>query len=178
MFDVTSAAGEPFLLHHLEQAMEADEIEGAVVAKNGEERRRFWSIREESFLCDRRYPHGFWYDVSVPLGALDSYAKALFERIDHIGADVKVFLFGHLGDGNLHLTVSAGREMAESEAAVDEAVFAGIAAMGGSFSAEHGIGNQKRETLARYGSPAKLDLMRGIKQLLDPNGIMNPGKVL
>ena len=163
---------------HLAEAIEAGEAQDAVLAKNAEERRRMWLIREESWEADKAFPHGFWYDVSVPQGALDGYARALFARAAELDPAMKVFLFGHLGDGNMHLTVTTGREMPELHDAVDAAVFAGLADCGGSFSAEHGIGLEKRAHLARRGDPAKLALMRSIKQALDPLGIMNPGKVI
>lgn len=163
---------------HLAEAIEAGEAQDAVLAKNAEERRRMWLIREESWEADKAMPHGFWYDVSVPQGKLDGYARALFARAGELDPAMKVFLFGHLGDGNMHLTVTTGREMPELHDAVDAAVFAGLAECGGSFSAEHGIGLEKRAHLARRGNPAKLALMRSIKQALDPLGIMNPGKVI
>ena len=166
------------LERHLADAIEAGEAQDAVLAKNAEERRRMWLIREESWEADKAFPHGFWYDVSVPQGALDGYARALFSSAAGLDPAMKVFLFGHLGDGNMHLTVTTGREMPELHEAVDAAVFAGLAECGGSFSAEHGIGLEKRAHLARRGDPAKLALMRTIKQALDPLGIMNPGKVI
>ena len=102
-------------------------------------------------------PHGFWYDVSVPQGALDGYARGLFDRVAASIPSCEVFLFGHLGDGNMHLTVTSGRQMPELHEAVDDAVYAGLAQAGGSFSAEHGIGLEKRAHLAARGDPAKLD---------------------
>ena len=137
-----------------------------------------WLVREESWEADKAWPHGLWYDVSVPQGALDGYARGLFARIAAIDPGLKIFLFGHLGDGNMHLTVTSGREMPQLHDAVDAAVFEGLAACGGSFSAEHGIGLEKRTHLARLGDPAKLAVMRAIKRTLDPAGLMNPGKVI
>lgn len=170
------AAGH--LEHHLAEAVDAGEAQDAVLAKNAEERRRMWLIREESWEADKAFPHGFWYDVSVPQGALDRYARNLFAHAGELDPAMKVFLFGHLGDGNMHLTVTTGREMPELHETVDAAVFAGLAECGGSFSAEHGIGLEKRAHLARRGDPAKLAIMRSVKQAIDPLGIMNPGKVL
>ena len=162
----------------LAEAIEAGEAQDAVLAKNAEERRRMWLIREESWEADKAMPHGFWYDVSVPQGALDGYARGLFARTAELDPAMKVFLFGHLGDGNMHLTVTTGRQMPQMHDAVDAAVFAGLAEAGGSFSAEHGIGLEKRAHLARRGDAAKLAVMRAVKQVLDPRGIMNPGKVI
>lgn len=173
-----AAAGQAHLEGHLADAIEAGEALDAVIAKNAEERRRMWLVREESWEVDKALPHGFWYDVSVPQAALDGYARRLFARIAAIDPALQVFLFGHLGDGNMHLTVTCGRERPELHDAVDGAVFEGLAACGGSFSAEHGIGLEKRAHLARLGDPAKLAVMRALKQALDPGGLMNPGKVI
>jgi FAD/FMN-containing dehydrogenase len=176
--DDEARGGEAFLERALGEGAEAEELRDAVIAKNRRERETIWMIREESFLCDRKYPHGFWYDISVPLAALDDYAGWLFARTGELDPDLKVFMFGHLGDGNLHLTVTRGREMSELAEQVSEAVYAGLAELGGSFSAEHGIGIEKRDALARHVPPEKLAIMRAVKQAIDPLGIMNPGKVL
>ena len=104
-------------------------------------------IREESFLVDTLHPHGFWYDVSVPHSELETYAQGLFARVRDIDPELMVLLFGHLGDGNLHLTITCGKEMPALAGEVGEAVFYGLSAMGGSFSAEHGIGTEKMRSL-------------------------------
>ena len=180
LFEVADdeAGGEAFLERALGACLEAGETRNGVIAKNRRERDTIWSIREESFLCDRDYPNGYWFDVSVPLGELAGYADRLFAHIGEILPDLKLFMFGHLGDGNLHLSITSGRAMPELADPISEAVYADLAAMGGSFSAEHGIGVDKLDELARYASPAKLAMMRAVKAAFDPQGIMNPGKVL
>ena len=153
-------------------------ISSALIAQNERESINFWKIREESFECDKKYPHGHWYDVSVPLRHLDAYCSTVFSRINQINPQLKVFLFGHLGDGNLHVTITSGQKHPELAEKIDCAVFDGLNEIGGSFSAEHGIGKQKISTLVRYSDPQKLLLMQAIKNTIDPLGIMNPGKVL
>lgn len=170
--------GEAFLEGVLSELFESGEINNAIVAKNQDERDRIWRLREESFMVDQVYPEGFWFDVSVPLTELEDYSKRLAGRVARIHRDLRLFVFGHLGDGNLHLTVSAGRAMPEIGEELAEAVYQGLAEIGGSFSAEHGIGREKRSALARHVSAEKQSLMRAIKQALDPQGLMNPGKVL
>ena len=181
LFDVAdddSGLGTQCLETVLGDCLENGHIIGAVIAKNEKERANLWLIREESFLADHRFPGGLWYDVSVPHSRLDEYVKVMLERVRNIHPDLKVFLFGHLGDGNLHLSVTMGRPIPEYSEPVNHAVYTGLNEMGGSFSAEHGIGAEKVESLIKYGSPEKLRLMRDIKQTLDPEGIMNPGKVV
>src|SRR5439155_20775436 len=90
---------------------------------------------------------------------------------------VKPFVFGHVGDGNLHYNVGPESLVTQREA-VNAVVYEVVAAMGGSISAEHGLGQLKREEIRRHKSPLELELMRSLKQALDPSGLMNPGKVL
>ncbi|MGH6718849.1 MAG: FAD-binding oxidoreductase [Alphaproteobacteria bacterium] len=176
--DDDTGGGSAALEAGLAAALEAGEATDAVIAKNEDERARIWRLREESWAPERARPHGLWFDVSVPHGALDEYIRGVFARVRRIDPELDAFVIGHLGDGNLHISISAGRPMPEHEAAIADAIYEGLAGIGGSFSAEHGIGLEKRRALARFGSPAKLALMRAIKQAFDPNGVMNPGKVL
>ena len=162
----------------LSELLEQEQITSALIAQNTREAEDFWKLREESFLCDKRYPHGFWYDVSVPLGELDVYTESLFTNIKRINPNLHVFLFGHLGDGNLHLTVSSGYPCPELHEQINFAVYDELTRFGGSFSAEHGIGNEKTSSLERYSDETKLNLMHTIKTQFDPTNIMNPNKVL
>jgi len=152
-------------------------IRSAVVAQNGREASDIWKIREESFLCDEKYPNGYWYDMSVPLSHLDQYVEDIHARISAIDKRLKLFLFGHLGDGNLHLTVSSGLSCPELQPQIDAAIYDGLREIGGSFSAEHGIGNQKALSLKKHSDAEKYRLLGLIKRTMDPNGIMNPGKI-
>ena len=92
--------------------------------------------------------------------------------------ELRTLVFGHLGDGNLHITVTSGKVISDLEGPIRRAVYRNLNELAGSFSAEHGIGIDKRESLARYTSPEKLKIMKNIKKILDPKDIMNPGKVL
>ncbi|MBT5433450.1 MAG: FAD-binding oxidoreductase, partial [Rhodospirillaceae bacterium] len=162
----------------LGDALEAQEASDAVLAKSAEERRRMWLIREESFEADKAMPHGFWYDISVPHACLERYTDDLFPRMAAIDPALVVFMFGHLGDGNLHLTITRGTPMEELHDRVNTVLFEGLMEAGGSFSAEHGIGLEKRQLLRERGSAEKNDAMHAIKAALDSAGIMNPGKVI
>jgi FAD/FMN-containing dehydrogenase len=137
-----------------------------------------WRVREDSWSVERLHPGGVWFDVSLPLGALDQYTERLFASVRDLDPSLKVFVIGHLGDGNLHVTVAGDAPIAHRYEEIAPLVYAGIKALGGSFSAEHGIGLEKRAALQRYGDPGKLALMRAIKLALDPLNLMNPGKVL
>lgn len=173
-----SADAEQFLEEHLSTLLNSGDITSALIAQNEREADDFWRIREQSFLCDEVYPNGFWYDVSVPLVHLDQYVEELFRAVKTFDNSLKVFLFGHLGDGNLHLTISSGKSIPEKRKEIDRIVYDGLNDIGGSFSAEHGIGTEKSSSLEQYSDPTKMAIMRSIKSVLDPKNIMNPGKVM
>jgi FAD/FMN-containing dehydrogenase len=170
---------EPDILEaELAEAYEQRLVTGAIVAKSGMERRAIWRLREDSWAIDRLYPGGLWYDVSVPLRELDAYIGALEMRVAEITSNAQAYIIGHLGDGNLHITVAGPQPVTPFRPRVTEAVYAGLKDMGGSISAEHGIGLEKRDSLERFGDPGKLAVMRLLKRTLDPKNILNPGKVI
>jgi len=150
-----------------------------VVATSEKQRGEIWRIREESFIVDNTVAHREWYDISVPLDRLDETVSAIEARVNAIDPSLGIWVMGHLSDGNLHYTIGNGqpKDTARRDA-IAHAVYADLKLIGGSFSAEHGIGTEKRASLAKYSSPEKMRLMKGIKQVFDPQGIMNPGKVL
>ncbi|CAN7471709.1 FAD-binding oxidoreductase [Phyllobacterium sp. LjRoot231] len=158
----------------LAQAVDADIVADAILAQSEKERNEIWNIREDSSVVDRVHPHGHWFDISVPLQELETWLTRFNEGIAALGPDVRGFAFGHLGDGNLHVGVAGALDKDTAKAIV----YANLREIGGSFSAEHGIGLDKRQDLHALVDPVKLALMHSIKAMLDPNGIMNPGKVL
>ena len=162
----------------LVEALSAASITDAILAKSDAERDAFWRLREDSWVVDRFFPQGLWYDISVPLSAIDSYLQELGGRLAVLQCKAGLYTVGHMGDGNLHLTITGPVPLADFADKVCDAVYDGLHAMGGSISAEHGIGLEKRESLARLANKGKLAMMNLIKQALDPRGIMNPGKVL
>lgn len=165
----------------LEEALTSAVDEGlvvdAVLAQSEKERNEIWTIREDSSVVNRVYPSGYWFDISVPLQELETWLKQFNRGIAALGSDVRGFVFGHLGDGNLHIGV-AGETVNPDKDAVKAVIYTNLKEMGGSFSAEHGIGLEKKPELQSLIDPVKLGLMRLIKQTIDPNGIMNPGKII
>lgn len=161
----------------LAEAFEAGLVADAALAKSEQERAEIWRVRED-WAVDRIFPGGLWFDLSLPLGALAGYLAALAERLRAHDPALALYVIGHLGDGNLHVTVNAARPIAGRYEEIAPLVYAGLKEVGGSFSAEHGIGLEKRAALAREADPVKLALMRSLKRSLDPKGILNPGKVL
>ncbi len=170
-------AAEAALLSLLERASERGFVADAMLAQNLAQRATFWRIRED-WAVDREHPGGLWYDVSVPLASLPRYLEDCRGRLAAHDSALELYVIGHLADGNVHLTVNGARPISERYEEIAPLLTDPLAVLGGSFSAEHGIGLEKKATLLRLGSAERLALMREVKSLFDPNGIMNPGKML
>lgn len=163
-------------------AFEAGLVSDGIIAQSEGQRHEFWEVREQMPEANRRVGSISSHDISLPLGAVADFIDRAGPALARLG-DFRINCFGHLGDGNLHYNVfpPAGRDKAEFHAARDgikTCVHDMVHDMGGSVSAEHGIGRLKVGDLERYGDPVKLATMRAIKDVLDPNGILNPGAVL
>ena len=167
----------------LEAALVEKNILDAVVAQSETQARAFWKLRE--FISEAQAHEGpnIKHDVSIPISRIADFISATDQELARAHAGVRLVTFGHLGDGNLHYNVSAPEGVAadvfvKNTAAINRLVHDSVARFGGSISAEHGLGQLKREEIRRYKSPLELELMRKLKRALDPDGIMNPGKVL
>lgn len=167
----------------LAAAMEGGEVLNAVLAQSEAQREMFWRLRETIPEAQRRDGASIKHDVSVTTTRMPQFMEEASALVRKLAPTGRIVAYGHLGDGNVHFNInqSAGDDAAAFEALaprINDAVHDLVARYGGSFSAEHGIGQLKREELMRYKHPVALDLMRAIKKAFDPNGIMNPGKVL
>ncbi len=155
----------------------------AVVAKNDRESQSLWQMRERLSAIQKHEGGSLKHDVSVPISQLTAFVNEATLAVEHVCPGIRPFPFGHLGDGNIHFNFSQPPDL-EIEtflARADEIariVHDCVAKYGGSFSAEHGIGQLKRDDLTRYKSATEIDMMRRLKQTFDPKGIINPGKVL
>ncbi len=167
----------------LAAAMEQGEISDAALASSESQREMFWKLRETIPEAQRHIGASIKHDVSVTTSELPRFIVEASQLVRTISPQGRIVSYGHLGDGNLHFNVSRpangdDESFLRLAPSINRAVHDLIARYGGSISAEHGIGRLKREELVRYEQPVALDVMRAIKQALDPNGIMNPGKVL
>ena len=165
-----------------EAAAEAGLVSDGLIAQNAQQAVDFWSIREQIPEANRRVGSVSSHDISVPMGAIAEFIATAGEQIARLG-DFRINCFGHVGDGNLHYNVFPvpGRTRADhlpERDAIKRLVHDLVHSLGGSVSAEHGIGRLKVADLERYGDPAKMSALRAIKAALDPLGIMNPGAVL
>ncbi len=167
----------------LETALGEGVIEDASIAASLEQRADFWQLRE--CLSDAQSKEGgsIKHDVSVAVGLVPTLIREATPAVEAFVPGARVVPFGHLGDGNIHFNVSQPigadkQAFLDRWDAMNEIVHGIVARLGGSYSAEHGVGQLKRGLLARWKDPASLAMMRQIKAALDPNGVMNPGKVL
>jgi FAD/FMN-containing dehydrogenase len=172
-----SASGERFETA-IESAFEAALLSNAVVASSAQQRERLWGIREDIEGLLQHITPRFTFDISLPIADMDDYVRTLERAVTERWPDGRMVVFGHLGDGNLHVTVGMGSDRPEARREVETLVYAPLAALGGSISAEHGIGLEKRDYLALCRTPEEIALMRTLKQAMDPKGLLNRHKVL
>ena len=165
------------------EAVERDLVADAVVASGSAQVDALWALREG--ISEAQNPEGpsLKHDVTVPISAIPAFVAATDRALAEALPGVRVVAYGHVGDGNLHYNLSGPEPRDDGAfraraAALSRVVHDSAAAFDGSISAEHGLGQSKRDVIADYKSPLELELMRGVKQLLDPAGLMNPGKVL
>jgi FAD/FMN-containing dehydrogenase len=167
----------------LEKAMTAGIVDDAVIAASLSQRQAFWKLRDEMSAAQKPEGGSIKHDISVPVAAVPDFIEQADAAVVKLVPGARPVPFGHLGDGNIHYNVSQpiGGDTADFMSRwheVNAIVFEIVMRMGGSISAEHGIGVLKRDELLDVKDKVAIELMRSIKAMLDPRGIMNPGKVL
>ena len=168
----------------LESAFEGGLVEDATIARNEAQAEAFWALREEIAPAERALGPAMQHDVSVPVARMAEFVAEAVPAVERAFPGTRGVAFGHLGDGNVHFHVlapqgaSAGVWEEEEGKQISAFVHDLVTRWQGSISAEHGIGQQKRDELARLGDPVQLDMMRRIKQALDPHDLLNPGKLV
>jgi len=167
----------------LGEAIESGCVKDAAIAGSMAQSQALWHLRESIPLAEKESGKSIKHDVSIPVSRMAAFVRDTNRALQQAFPGVHNVVFGHLGDGNLHYNVARGDGWTEDgllaqQDAVFELVHDSVHAVGGSISAEHGVGQLKRDALVRYKGPVELALMHSIKQALDPQGIMNPGKVL
>jgi D-lactate dehydrogenase (cytochrome) len=167
----------------LSRGMEDGIVDDAVIAASLSQRQAFWKLRDEMSAAQKPEGGSIKHDISVPVAAVPAFIAAANAAVVKLIPGARPVPFGHLGDGNIHYNVSQpiGANAADFLGRwheVNAVVFAIVLRMGGSISAEHGIGVLKRDELPEVKDKVAIELMRSIKAMLDPIGIMNPGKVL
>ena len=186
LIELTRMAGtEPGSLQAaLEAAFEEELIGDAAIAESLADRTRMWAFREQMSECQSREGASIKHDVSVPIAAVPALIAEGIAAAEKLVPGIRPVPFGHMGDGNIHFNFSMplGADpkafMVQYDEAVHEVIYEVVLKLGGSVSAEHGIGQLKVDLLKQVKDPVALEMMRAIKTALDPNGILNPGKML
>ena len=185
---VEFSAGEegrlgPLVERLLEAAAEAGEVADAAIAASDRQAAEFWRLRHS--MAAAMLPEGGQakYDVSVPVASVPAFLADADRAVAAAASGARVLAFGHMGDGNIHYDVlqpaGGSREaFLARQGALEEAIYALIDRYEGSISAEHGVGLARRDDIARRKQPAEIAMMRAVKKALDPQGLMNPGKML
>lgn len=171
------------LVSALEQAFETGLASDAVLAESLSQAQVFWTIRESIPLSKRAFGTSVNHDVSVPVSKIAVFLDRAEAAVRAVAPNAEAMAFGHVGDGNLHYSACEPKDaanpiLADHAAAITAAVHREAMALGGSISAEHGVGRLKRDELEATRSPAATAAMRAIKAALDPQNIMNPGRVV
>ncbi|MBU4184527.1 MAG: FAD-binding oxidoreductase [Gammaproteobacteria bacterium] len=168
----------------LETAFENGVVSDAVVAESLQQAHALWHIRESIPLAQAEEGLNIKHDISIPVSSIPAFCAETDALLAREIPGVRLVNFGHLGDGNLHYNVQAPADgdpkafLRDQEARVNTLVFDAVARFDGSISAEHGVGSLKADKLPHYKDPVALALMRSIKQALDPQNLLNPGRVL
>ena len=167
---------------HFERALDHAAQQGlfddAVIAGSERQRAELWRVREDSEQIERQHHLTFGYDVSLPVSEMEEYVADVLSGIQlHYGQQARCWVYGHLGDGNLHINVWAPHLVASDAGCVAAIVYEPLRAACGSISAEHGIGLDKKEYLGLCRTPEEIAAMRLLKQVFDPHNILNPGKL-
>jgi FAD/FMN-containing dehydrogenase len=163
--------------------VERGTVNDAVVAHSGEQADALWALRENIAEAQRLDGPNIKHDIALPVSAIPRFLDDARAALVAALPGLRFVTFGHLGDGNLHYNLAApegipAERFLAATPAANRIVHDLVAAHGGSISAEHGIGQQKRVELVRYKSAVELDLMRAVKAALDPAALLNPGKIL
>jgi len=159
----------------LMENIEGGEIDDAVIAQSETQRFKIWQIREDFEPEQKRFTQSYGFDVSLGIEDMNDYVEGIRQQLKDALPLAELFALGHVGDGNIHLLV-ANIKQSELEKA-SELIYQPLLELNGSVSAEHGIGLEKKAYLGITRGPEEITLMRRMKKMLDPNGIMNPGKV-
>ena len=185
--ELTSARAADPLDTIMEEALGAALEDGlvldAALARNERERAALWKLRETIPEAQRIDGASLKHDISVTITALPDFVERASRWVEDNVPDGRLVIYGHVGDGNLHFNLNQAPGSDRNiflarEPAIKRAIHDLVSEFGGSFSAEHGIGRLKVGELEHYAAPVEIDLMRAVKKALDPNGVLNPGKVL
>jgi FAD/FMN-containing dehydrogenase len=168
----------------LTEAIESQWVEDAYIAQSGQQRTSMWTLREAIPEGEKRWGGSVKHDISLPMSAIERFLKVGRELVENYRNDLELSIYGHVGDGNLHYNVLVPRNAdrleftRQIEDSLSMWLYDTAAALGGTFSAEHGVGRLKKHLLEKYGDAGRVSAMRLIKTAFDPGNLMNAGAVV
>lgn len=175
------------LYNRLEQALQegvdSGQVIDAVLAKSEAQSQALWALRENISEAQKIEGVSIKHDIALPVSHIDAFIQRAGEALKAVSPDVRIVCFGHVGDGNLHYNLSkvdaqSNEDFIAQTPVINRIVYHLVCELGGSISAEHGLGQLKRNEVLQYKSMTEMNLMRSVKAALDPQGLMNPGKLL
>jgi FAD/FMN-containing dehydrogenase len=181
LIEIALGDDEDLLERLLGDAFEDGLVVDAVIAKNIAEAEGLWRVRHAISEAQKHEGPSIKHDISVPVARMQVFLQRCAERLQQLEPSARPVIFGHVGDGNLHYNLTVTEDLAADAnriSRVTENIYDLVAELGGSFSAEHGVGVTKRAWLEKYRGATELALMRRLKHALDPQGLLNPGKVI
>ena len=173
-----SEKDEERIMNLMEKALEEERILDAVFAKNKADLDWFWTVREDIHAILKQVKHSQNFDISIPTAMIGEVVSKMIEKLQALEGVEKVFPFGHIADGNVHFIVDKKDNSDSLTHQINKIIYSPLQEIGGSISAEHGIGIQKKKYLEYARSENEINLMKILKRNLDPKNILNPGKVI
>lgn len=161
----------------LSEALEKEMIQDAAMAHSESDLSWFWTIREDVHVINAQCKHSQHFDISLPIPSIGQTITEIVAQLENLSGVELITTFGHVADGNIHLIIGKENTSLDLKNKINDIVYSPIKHLGGSVSAEHGIGVDKKEYLKQCRSTMEIDLMKKMKSMLDPNSILNPGRI-
>ena len=167
----------------MQEGVDSGQVIDAVLAKSEAQSQALWALRENISEAQKIEGVSIKHDIALPVSHIDAFIQRAGEALKAVSPDVRIVCFGHVGDGNLHYNLSkvdaqSNEDFIAQTPVINRIVYHLVCELGGSISAEHGLGQLKRDEVLQYKSMTEMNLMRSVKAALDPQGLMNPGKLL
>ena len=186
MIEVSSSQEGNFLRESCEKiiatACDNSLVKDCVIAESIDQARKLWHMRESISEAEKKEGRGVHFDVSLPISTIPDFIEITDAIIREKFPSAQIVAFGHIGDGNIHYNMCLPKDIAEADfinakEGLKEIIYGEIIKRNGSISAEHGVGVERKDDLAKYKAVEEIEVMKSIKNALDPHNIMNPGKI-
>ena len=162
----------------ISRAAQQNLIEDAILAQNEREQKIIWDMREDVSVLAKKSKFDQHFDISLPIPIIDNEVNIATKKLEKLSFVEHVFTFGHVADGNIHFIIGKNDNSPKNTEKINQIIYSNLKESGGSVSAEHGIGLDKKKYLYTSRSSEEINLMKTLKKILDPKNILNPGRVI